>query len=164
MRRARYLWTLIVALALVTAAFIWGRPIYRGVLYEAMADACSTNNYGRVELLLRLGADPDGSSDYSASLPYQGFEFTSHVHRAITHPDLRILRLLVARGAHPDISIADGATPLVCAVHDHQPGAVQVLLAAGANPRYKPTWTAADQARKLGHNDLVPIIEPYLNP
>ena len=83
---------------------------------------------------------------------------------AATHPDCRILRYLLSKGARPDIHEGDGSTPLSSAINDHNVEAVRVLLAAGANPRYTATWTAADQARVRGFPDLIDIVKPYLKP
>ena len=158
MSRHRAIYVLIASVVLGLVAF-WVVPHYRGFLYEAMSTACSNNNLPRVQLLIRLGADPDGTSDYDGP-----FEFTSHVMVAATHPDCRILRYLLSKGARPDIHEGDGSTPLSSAINDHNVEAVRVLLAAGANPRYTATWTAADQARVRGFPDLIDIVKPYLKP
>jgi len=138
-------------------------------MYEKMGEACYSGNYREVFILLKLGASPDGSSDYGEATKndiYEG-EFTSHVMSAVGNP--HILKLLIESGADPDISEGDGFTPLGAAVHDHQNESIRILLAAGATPNYRKyrkdnPWTAIDQARKLGYLDLIPIIAPYIKP
>lgn len=112
-----------------------------------------------------LGASADGASDYDAAARVSrliGSEFSSHVHTVVDDRDTRLLRLLLARGASPDLALGDGTTPLVSAIHDHKTEAVKILLDAGANPLYSDRWTAADQAKSLKFYDLIPVIEPYL--
>jgi ankyrin repeat protein len=150
-------------IALILASAIVIRPsIVRAFLYEAMFDAVRDNQPKLVRLLLLLGADPDGASDYAASSSYQGLEFSSHIHTAVMHRDCAVLNILLGARPNLNIAIADGATPLSCAIHDHNRQAVKALLDAGANAHYNSTWTAAHQARSLGFDDLLPVIEPHL--
>lgn len=107
-----------------------------------------------------MGASPDGASDYEAGSPV--LEFSSHVHTAIDDKDTRLLRLLLEKGASPNLELGDGTTPLCIAINDHNIEATKILLEAGANPRYSDHWTTIDQAKSLHFQDLIPIIEPYL--
>lgn len=74
----------------------------------------------------------------------------------------RLLRLLLEKGASPDLESGEGGTALSSAIHDHNTEAVKLLLAAGANPRCYNEGTAVDHAKRLRFDDLIPIIRPYL--
>lgn len=152
----------VLLLALIAVLAIVRPPLWRNILYEGMFDACRDESISRARLWLFLGASPDGASDYEAGRGHNGFEFSCHVHTVVDDGDTRLLRLLLARGASPDLPLGDGTTPLVSAIHDHKVEAVKILLDAGANPRYSDRWTAVDQARSLNFDDLIPVIEPYL--
>lgn len=143
-----------------TVAAISRPPEWRSILYEEMFDACRDDSLVRARLWLLLGASPDGASDYAAG-PH-GWEFGSHVDVAATHRDCRVLRLLLEKGASPDLASGDGSTALSSSIHHHHTEAVKLLLAAGANPRCYNEGTAIDHAKRLKFDDLVPIIRPYL--
>lgn len=148
---------------LVTVLAITRPPSWRAILYDEMFDACRDDSFLRARMWMFLGASPDGASDYEAAGSGRiGSEFGSHVHVVVYNKGTRLLRLLISRGANPDLQLGDGATPLSMAVHEHRVEVVKVLLEAGANPRYTDDWTAADQAGSLNFHDLVPVIEPYL--
>ena len=135
----------------------------RAALYDGMFDACRDDSLVGARIWLLLGASPDGASDYEAGAGHNGFEFSSHVHTAVTHADCGLLRFLLSRGASPNLQLGDGTTPLSMAVDEHKVEATRMLLAAGANPRYSDQWTAVDQAQSLKFTDLIPIIQPYLD-
>ena len=164
MIRPRTIWSLLIGVLLIPPIAFWAAPCYKSYLYDVMSQACSDNNFPRVQHLFWLGADPLGAGDCNTSLMSQPHEFTSHVMVATSHPDCRILRYLLSKGAAPDMSEGDGTTPLAMAVNNHNVEAVKLLLAAGANPNYKTNWTAADQAKALGFSDIVDIVKPYLRP
>jgi hypothetical protein len=148
---------------LVTWLAVTRPPSWRAILYNEMFDACRDESILRARIWMFLGASPDGASDYEvAGGGRVGFEFSSHVHTVVHDRDTRLLRLLLSRGASPDLALGDGTTPLSMAIHNHKAEAVKILLAAGASPRYSDRWTAIDQARSLKFDDLVPVIEPYL--
>lgn len=163
MRKLRIIGIGLLLLSLLVAAVaILRPPFWRNILYEEMFDACRDKSIPRARIWMFLGASPDGASDYDAGRGYNGFEFSCHVHTVVDDEDTRLLRLLLARGASPDLPLGDGTTPLVSAIHDHKIEAVKILLDAGANPHYSDRWTAVDQARSLKFEDLIPVIEPYL--
>lgn len=143
-----------------TVAAISRPPEWRSILYEEMFDACRDDSLVRARLWLLLGASPDGASDYAAG-PH-GTEFGSHVDVAVIHRNDRLLRLLLEKGASPDLVSGDGGTALSLAINEHNPEAVKLLLAAGADPRCYNEGTAFDHAKRLKFDDLVPIIRPYL--
>lgn len=163
MRKIRAIaYILLVSLVLLTGVAIIRPPSWRASLYDGMFDACRNGSVARARIWMFLGASPDGESDYDAGRPYNGLEFTSLVHAVVDDKDCRLLRLLLAKGASPNLELGEGTTPLVLAVDDHNTEAVKILLDAGANPRYSDHWTAVDQARVLKFPDLIPIIQPYL--
>lgn len=163
MRKLRAIGIVALLLGLLaTVLAITRPPSWRAILYEGMHEACSNGSLSRARMWMFLGASPDGASDYEAAGGGVGFEFGSHVHCAVYDKNTRLLRLLIARGAAPDLQLGDGMTPLSMAVNEHKAEAVKILLEAGANPRYSDRWTAVDQARSLKFHDLIPLIEPYL--
>lgn len=163
MRRSFAIRLVVFGIAAI-ATFVWAFPLYRAFRYEALSEACRDNDFPRVQRLIRFGADPHGAADYFASQQHQGFEFSSHVMVSVMHSDCRILRYLLSRRASADTPEGDGSTPLSYAISQHNIEAVRVLLAGGANPRYKPDWTAVDHARVAGHQDIIDVITPYLKP
>ena len=149
-------------IAVFVAMLAFRPPFVRGIYHDLMFAAVQENRPSTVRVLLWLGADPDGVSDHMHSFRYRYLEFAPYIFSAVSHRDCSVLRLLIEAGADIHCEIADGATPMGIAVHDHNGDAVRLLLAAGASPRHSPTWSAADQARQLGYTDLLPIIAPYL--
>jgi hypothetical protein len=147
--------SILLLLAHLAAVSFLRPPEWRGILYEEMFDACRDDSLVRARLWLLLGASPDGASDYAAG-PH-GTEFTSHVDVAATHQNCRLLRLLLDRGAAPNLELGDGSTAMTSAIHEHNAGAVKLLLAAGADPR-----RAMRHAKNVKADDLVSIIRPYL--
>jgi hypothetical protein len=133
-------------------------PEWRSILYEEMFDSCRDDSLIRARLWLLLGASPDGASDYVAG-PH-GMEFGSHVHVATSNGNCRLLRLLLEKGASPDLESEDGTNALIIAIHDHRSDLVKVLLEAGVNPHYSDGG-AIEHAKRLDFHDLVPIIRPY---
>ena len=164
MRKLRTIGLVFLSVVLLVAILAVTRPpTWRAILYEGMFDACRDGSVTRARIWMFLGASPDGAADYDAGGSGRiGLEFSSHVHAVIDDNDTRLLRLLLARGASPDLALGDGTTPLVIAIHEHKIDAVRILLDSGAKPRYSDRWTAVDQARSLKYDDLVPIIDPYL--
>jgi len=163
MNKRRILIGLLLTFAMLIGFFAITRPpAWRGLLYNGMFDACRDDSLIRTRIWLFLGASPDGASDYTVSVRYVGSEFMSHVHLAVSHPNCRVLRLLLSKGASPDLKLGDLTTPLALAIGDHRVEATKMLLEAGANPRYTDRWTALDQAKSLKYDDLIPIIQPYL--
>jgi hypothetical protein len=175
MKRRRKLWIAFLWAPLAAFSLLYGLGLFgvllcalpaksdkehRGYLYNAMFSASRDNDYLAVRCLVAMGASPDGASDYESR--YVGTEFTSHVECATASHNWRILRYLLSNGANPNLDSEGGA--LTTAIHDRQPEAVRLLLAAGAQPRYSPTWTAADLARSLGYPEIAEIVKPYLKP
>lgn len=56
------------------------------------------------------------------------------LHYAASKGRIAMIRLLLAHGAMPNAPSPDGVTPLMMAAHDDSRQAVQLLLAAGADP------------------------------
>lgn len=86
-------------------------------------------NYDKVEELLSSGVDPDSKPNSRGDKEYA-------LHEACYIPDLRMLELLVSYGADVNIkSIADGYTPLMCALRTEDKGdeVIEYLLHHGAD-------------------------------
>jgi hypothetical protein len=152
-----------VSMAILVGTLAFRPPFVRGIYHDMMFSAVRDNQPSTVRALLWLGADPDGTSDHRHSFRYGGMEFAPYIYSAVSHRDCSVLRMLIDAGADVHCQIADGASPIGSAVHDHNIDAVRLLLTAGSSPHHSPTWSVADQAEKLGYIDLLPVIAPYLS-
>lgn len=94
-----------------------------------LLNAAARGNVEQVQSLLDAGADANvlpGRNDRDQRSPLMS---------AVCHSDLRLLRILIAHGANPDLAV-NGMTPLLMACRDTLSGraeSVMVLLANGAN-------------------------------
>jgi ankyrin repeat protein len=77
--------------------------------------------------LLDAGADPNAIDTRSTRWP----TLLHAIHKQ--HPDA--VRLLLTRGANPNLAAPGGLTPLIMAADDPDPTTVTLLLSHGANPR-----------------------------
>lgn len=155
----------IVAICFFGWAMIWGLYSKEGrhwFLYDELSDACSDNSLWRVKLLVAMGADPVGISDYRAAREFQGCEYGSHLSIATQYQDCRILRYLLEKGANANAASGCEGCAISDAVNAHNPEAVKLLLEAGASPYYSKSWSIADHARTEGFQDIVEIAQPYL--
>ncbi len=73
-----------------------------------------------------------------------------------------IVGLLLAAGANPDLTDAQGATALIYAANFRHPDVVRVLLAAGANPDLadQRDYRALDYAQLHQHTELIILLSP----
>ncbi|WP_052573907.1 ankyrin repeat domain-containing protein [Haloferula sp. BvORR071] len=143
---------LFLFLAILVMTAISRPPEWREATERELTDACDGDHMLRARFWLLMGANPDGESDLTPPLCVAAYH---HSHR--------VLRLLLEKGANPNKMAEPEGTPLSDAVNSRNPEAIKLLLAAGADPRYSSTWTAADQAKRLHYDELIPLIRPYLS-
>jgi hypothetical protein len=95
---------------------------------------------------LDAGADPNVPVETGYSLLYLA-------------RDVRMMALLLERGADPDWQTEQSETALTFAAHDGARDAVEILLAGGANPSLPTTdWPPLFYATMSGHLDVVKIL------
>jgi hypothetical protein len=75
--------------------------------------ACATGDASRVELLLRLGADPNGLRDtrYYMNFGWTVFEPTPPLFVAASAGHTEVVRLLLSSGANPAVRAIEEMTP-----------------------------------------------------
>ena len=86
------------------------------------------------------------------------------LHYAATNGHLDIMRLLLDKHAYIDAASPNGTTPLMMAAHYGSPGAVKVLLEAGADPLLKNELglSAIDFAQKANRQDAAELIAAFV--
>lgn len=86
------------------------------------------------------------------------------LHYAATRGHLDIIRLLLDKHAYIDAASPNGTTPLMMAAHYGSPGAVKVLLEAGADPLLKNNLglSAIDFAQKANRQDAAELIAAFV--
>lgn len=127
--------------------------------FPALTLACFFGAMDAVDLLLRSGADPN--------IPAQNKMRVTALHSAVANRDLakaeRLVRMLLAHHANPNVKQEGALTPL------HHPAALghkdlaRILMEHGADPN-----AAADNgktpiylARENGHADLVELLSNW---
>jgi len=118
-------------------------------LYRAAGDG----NTAQVLALLDSGADVNGrTSDGSYAL-----------NRAAVFNQVEIMRLLLERGANPNVQNSEGDTPLICATKyaGGQAATVNALVSAGTNlaVKDKSGMTALDYAKAKDQQDAIALLE-----
>ena len=118
-------------------------------LYRAAGDGNTT----QVLALLDSGADVNGrTSDGSYAL-----------NRAAVFNQVEIMRLLLERGANPNVQNSEGDTPLICATKyaGGQAATVNALVSAGSNlaVKDKSGMTALDYAKAKDQQDAIALLE-----
>ena len=109
------------------------------------------------EILLNAGADPNAPASNPAKV--------SPIHSATAHRDkersLLLCRLLLERGADPNVAQAGGWTPLHQAAAQGKREVVDLLLAHGASPRAvsDDNRTPAQMAEVKGHQEIQALLE-----
>ncbi len=131
-------------------------PLLRAERYEALHAACWRGDVGRVRLLLALGADPNGLSDYNCN---PTFEFSYPIEGASlkNHPD--IIHLLVKAGARVNVSDSEGSSPLCYAAREGATDAAKALLAYGASTTRDDGTSVLTISRRFGHDEIARLIE-----
>lgn len=125
--------------------------------YELLVGACRTGDERSVEILLNLGAHPDGGPDWitDAIGGKYGDEFTSPLSCAAEQGHVGVMKLLLARGAHVDLLEGEGLTALALAVGSKQRASVALLLSAGADPTQ---YFVQKHALSCGDPEIVRLI------
>jgi uncharacterized protein len=108
------------------------------------------------ELLLERGADPSLISRHE-------FVKVTPLHSAVAREgaaDLDTARVLVEHGAPVNAGVEGGHTPLHSAAANGDRGAVELLLANGADAHAERDdgKTAADLARESGHEEVAELV------
>jgi len=131
-----------------------GAPAWR---YEALHAACWRGDVVRVRLLLALGADPNGLSDYNCA-PALEFSYPIEGAAGYNHPE--IIHLLVKAGANVNVSSdSEGGTPLSSAAIHGATDAAKALLAYGARTTTESGHSILTVARRFGHDEIARMIE-----
>lgn len=131
-------------------------PIAPAWRYEALHAACWRGDVGRVRLLLALGADPNGLSDYNCN---PTFEFSYPIAGAAWNNHPEIIHLLVKAGAKVNVSDAEGGTPLCTAAREGATESAKVLLAYGARTTTDSGISILTVSRRFGHDEIARLIE-----
>ena len=101
----RYKRHFLVGLFALVAVFavLFGYRFARAERHRQFDRACASGDAGRVALLLRLGADPNGvwDSHYYVRYGWTVFESTPPLHVAASGGHAEVVRLLLASGANP---------------------------------------------------------------
>lgn len=114
------------------------------------------------EALLEAGAEPDVSSDNTMRV--------TPLHSAAAQGDskvaLRICRMLLARGADPNLAQAGGWRPVHQAAAHGNLALVELLVRHGADvePRSEDGRTPLSMAREAGHDEVVRFLEGFPRP
>jgi ankyrin repeat protein len=128
------------------------------------ADANETGTYGVTPLMVaaRVGAVEaaaallDAGADPNRRDARHGWTPLLH---GIHKQQPAIVRLLVARGADPNIASPGGVAPLLVAADDPDPSMAKTLLAAGANPRVQGPGGATPLTRAVSGGALTDLTD-----
>jgi ankyrin repeat protein/beta-lactamase regulating signal transducer with metallopeptidase domain len=126
----------------------WRYPVALFVFYDYGPDS-----WGDVlELLLAHGADPDAKENSDWSL----------LHYAV-YEDINLVRMLLDRGANPNVIDAGGKSPLHWAAREGRLPQVELLIAQGADPHVKDYEgrTPLSLAKEKGHNEIVELLREH---
>ena len=123
---------------------------------QALHIACEFQKKAMIKKLLELGADVKALTER---------RFTP-LHVAAQQGDKDILLMLIKAGADHNVVTDNGigTTPLQEAAHKGQFTAITILLLIGADAQYREkkfNLTAADLARRAGHNDITVALLGY---
>ena len=104
------------------------RPLYE---YHFLNRAAAGGDFYAVELLLDQGADVDGLGYNAVQQCGYSFEFSSPLRVAVSKRDLRMVELLLARGADPNILEGEDVTPTDIARRDGPKDILDLLVKNG---------------------------------
>lgn len=116
-----------------------------------------------IHTLLEIGADPN-PADHGGFPPLIAALSCSRPRPgSLGRPDvLEILKLLLAFKSDPNQRGINDYTPLHMAVSEHNPGAVELLLQSGADPRLRTRIddceTPREMAEKLGLREIAEFL------
>ena len=84
----------------------------------------------------------------------------ARLYKAVEFRDNELVKMLLGHGVEPNVANPNGCTPLVRAVYNENPVAVQMLLSAGALPDGGPNLKVSPlcYAAGCGRYDLVKIL------
>ena len=151
-----------VVLFALIGIVVWLYPVLRGVRYHFFDRACAFGDDIGVDILLRLGADPDGRSDYKQYQHYvAGLEQFPPLFQATCNGDTNILRLFLAAHANlnPPPFPPDDSTLLGLAAIRGHADAARLLRNAGARLELPGGGSAIELARQHGHTNVVLVLE-----
>jgi ankyrin repeat protein len=137
----------------LTAALIGIAGEVAGGDVDALYWAAGDGDTSKALALLDSGVDVNGrTSDNSYAL-----------NRAAVFNQVEMVRILLERGADPNVQNIDGDTPLICATKyaGGQSATVQVLVEGGTDLaiRDKEGKTALDYAKAQNQRDAVAMLE-----
>ncbi len=120
--------------------------------YPALALAVFFGHEQLAEDLLERGADVNAA----ASNPQK----VAPLHAAVARRNLRLIRLLLSRGANAGAAQAAGFTPIHGAAFHGDLEAIDTLLSHGADPNAQTAdgRTAADLAAERGHQEAAELL------
>jgi len=134
---------------------------------SALATAVSERRLDMAELLLNAGADPNLSfegemSEGGSLVTVRDVTIVFWAVRTDEPNNLRILKLLIKKGANINKADSLGNTPLMTACELGKLESVKILWANGANPNQANNQSkkSLDLARKSGNIELIKLFIP----
>ena len=120
---------------------------------DALYEAAGGGDVTKVNALLDTGVDVNGrSSDGSYAL-----------NNAAVENHVEVMRILLDRGANPNVQNSQGDTPLICATKyaGGKAATVKMLVEAGTDLAIKDDKgnTALDYAKAKDHQDAIALLE-----
>jgi ankyrin repeat protein len=102
--------------------------------------------------------------DLGAPIDFADGNGITMLGRSVLNNEIEMAKMLIARGANVNVVDKQGMTPLLWAANiDFGDAAmIELLLRAGArtDARNKDGLTPLELARKYGHTNLIPALEP----
>jgi len=120
---------------------------------EALYEAAGHGDAARVTTLLDGGTDVNGRTESGSYA----------LNNAAVENAVDVMRILLDRGADPNVQNSQGDTPLICATKyaGGNPATVKLLVDAGTNPtiRDKKGKTAMDYAKEKEQQEAIALLE-----
>jgi len=106
-----------LSVAVTAFVVLYGYQLARAERHWAFDRACASGNAERGALLLRLGADPNGTRDahYYSRYGWTVFETTPPLHLAASRGHTQVVHLLLAHGADSSVRNSESLTAGDCA-------------------------------------------------
>ena len=134
-------------------------------IYGNNALTKAVGNFGHyreiVPILLDVGINPNARVGSSEKINYTAlYKITNQALQNQDEVDYGIIRLLLEKGANPNLADKKGNTPLMLAAYKGNMTVVKMLLEFGADPNLKDNngQSAVDKAKKKGHQDIVKLL------